>query len=284
MECSHPVCATQSRWRRLFHKRTDGVSVQGRWYCGLDCFQDSMTQTFAQLLRVPDEPLKHLHRVPLGLVLLGRGIINNDQLKSALAAQRESGSGKIGRWLVRLGVASPRDVSLALASQWGCSVFPLDRDRRFRECSQMLPLAILEAYRMIPVHFLNETNLLFLAFSEDIDHTALYATEQLLGSRTQPCFVSEGEMEMALDEIRTPSRSAEVVFETLWNPYEMARAVRDYALKLNADELVIARPRGFIWARLKSSERRWDMVFRTPTPFLTHPSAVPLPAHSEMIA
>jgi hypothetical protein len=260
------------------------VSFQGRWYCGLDCFEDTMSHAFSQLLRVPDEPLKRLHRVPLGLVLLGRGVINNDQLKSALAAQRESGSGKIGRWLVRLGVASPRDVSLALASQWGCSVFPLDRDRRFRECSQMLPLAILEAYRMIPVHFLNETNLLFLAFADDIDHTALYATEQLLGSRTQPCVVSEGEMEMALDEIRTPSRSSEVVFETIWNPSEMARAVREYAIKLNAEELAIARPRGFIWARLKSSERRWDMVFRTPTAALEHPSPLGQSARSEMIA
>ena len=275
MDCSHAACASQSRLRRLFHKKTDGVSIQGHWYCGLDCFEDAVSHSFAQMIRVPDEPLKREHRIPLGLVLLGRGVINNDQLKSALAAQRESGAGKIGRWLVRLGIASPRDVSLALASQWGCSVFPLDRDRRYRDCSGMLPLAILESYRMLPVHFLSDTNLLFLAFSEDIDHTALYATEQLLGSRTQPCIVAEAEMEIALDELRTGPRASEVVFETVWDPAEMAHAVRDYALKLNADELAIARPRGFVWARLKSSESRWDMVFRMPSHSHLH-----APAHA----
>ncbi len=264
MECSHLACRMNTRWKRLFRKDTEGVSVQGRWYCSLDCFESAATQLFAQMMRVPDEPLKREHRIPLGLVLLGRGVISNEQLKSALAAQRDSGGEKIGKWLVRLGVASPRDVSLALASQWGCSVFPLDRDRRFRDCSNLLPLVILESYKMLPVFFLNETNLLFLAFSDDIDHTALYATEQLLGSRTQACVVAEGEMETALQEVRATARSSEMVFDTVWEPSEMAHAVRDYALVFKAEDLTIVRPRGFVWARLKSADSRCDMIFRMP--------------------
>jgi Type II secretion system (T2SS), protein E, N-terminal domain len=284
VDCNYAACAMQSRWRRLFHKRTDGIAVQGRWYCSAGCFEDATAQTLAQMMRVPDEPFKRLHRIPLGLVLLGRGVITNEQLKSALTAQRDAGSDKLGRWLVRLGVASPRDVSLALASQWGCSVFPLDRDRRYRECSHMLPLAILESYRMLPVHFLSDTNLLFLAFSEEIDHTAIYATEQLLGSRTQPCVVSEVEMESAFDELRTVARPGEVVFETLWDPSEMAHAVRNYATELDAREISIARPRGFVWARLKNVHSRWDMVFRMPSHSLPHAAAMSASAGEATLA
>ena len=238
--------------------------MQGRWYCCLDCFEQGITNEFASLLQLRDEPLPRLHRVPLGLLLLGRGVINDEQLKSALAAQRQEGSGRLGRWLVKLGIASAQDVSAALAAQWGCGVFPLEGDPRYRDCSQMLPMALLESSRMIPVHYLNSSQLLFVAFSEDIDHTALYSIERLLGARTQPCVITESAMDHALEEVRSLSRPGEIVFETLWDAPEMARTVRDYALKLGADELLLARPRRFLWVRLKASGRSYDMLFRLP--------------------
>ncbi len=265
MDCENLNCPFRSPLRRILRRgKNEGVLLQGRWYCCLDCFEDAITGVFNGLLKLSDEPLPRLHRVPLGLLLLGRGVITDSQLKSALQAQRDSGSGRLGRWLIRLGVASAQDVSAALASQWGCGVFPLERDQRYRECSQMLPFALLESSHMIPVHYLPASQLLFVAFSEDIDHTALYAVERLIGGHTEPCIVTEAAMERALEEIRNVSRPAEIVFETLWDAPEMARTVRDYAVKLNADELILARPRRFLWVRLRASGRSWDLLFRLP--------------------
>ena len=42
----------------------------------------------------------HRHRVPLGLLMLAQGWITHPQLQKALAAQRESGTGRIGEWLM----------------------------------------------------------------------------------------------------------------------------------------------------------------------------------------
>jgi hypothetical protein len=258
--------------RRLLRQRNTGVFLQGRWYCSLDCFEQGIATAFAGLIRLPDEPMPRLHRIPLGLMLLGKGVIDESQLKAALRAQRETGNERLGRWLVRLGIASAQDVSAALAAQWGCGVFPLEQDRRYRECSQMLPLALLQSSRMLPVHYLSGSQLLFLAFSEDIDHSAIYAIERLLGSRTKPCVVTEAAMDQALDELRAVSRPGEVVFETLWDAPEMARTIRDYAVKLGADELVLARPRRFLWVRLKASQQSWDLMFRLPA---GNPASVP---------
>jgi len=265
VQCENPQCPFRNPLRRVLRRRNnEGVLLQGRWYCCLDCFEDAITGVFNGLLHLPDEPLPHLHRVPLGLLLLGRGVITDSQLKSALQAQREGGTDRLGKWLVRLGVASAQDVSAALAAQWGCAVFPIERDQHYRECSQMLPFALLEASHMIPVHYLPSSQLLFVAFSEDIDHTALYAVERLIGGHTEPCIVSESAMNRALEEIRTVSRPAEIVFETLWDAPEMARTIRDYAVKLNADELILARPRRFLWVRLLASGRSSDLLFRLP--------------------
>ena len=265
MDCENLNCPFRSPLRKILRRgKNEGVLLQGRWYCSLDCFEEAITGVFNGLLRLPDEPLPRLHRVPLGLLLLGRGVITDSQLKFALQAQREGGTDRLGRWLIRLGVASAQDVSAALAAQWGCGVFSLERDHRYRECSQMLPFALLDSSHMIPVHYLPASQLLFVAFSEDIDHTALYAVERLVGGHTEPCIVTEAAMNRALEEIRTVSRPAEIVFETFWDAPEMARTIRDYAVKLNADELILALPRRFVWVRLRASGRSWDLLFRLP--------------------
>ena len=265
MECENPLCPSRHSLRRLMPwRKQEGVTLQGRWYCSLDCFEQAITDVFAGLLKLPEEPLPRLHRVPLGLLLLGRGVITDAQLKSALEAQRSAGTERLGRWLVRLGVASAEDVAAALAAQWGCATFPLGRDFRYRECAGMLPYALLESSRMIPVRYLSASKLLFVAFSEDIDHTALYAIGQLTGGRTEPCVATETAMESALEEVRAASRPAEIVFETLWDAPEMAHTIRDYAVKLGAEELMLARPRRFLWVRLRASGQSWDFLFRLP--------------------
>jgi Type II secretion system (T2SS), protein E, N-terminal domain len=259
-------CAFRNPLRRFLRGRENGVFLEGRWYCSLDCFERGITDALTPLIRLPDEPLMRTHRVPLGLLLLGKGVINESQLKIALQAQREAGNERLGRWLVRLGIASSQEVSAALAAQWGCVVFPLDQDHRYRECAQLLPMALLESSRMLPVRYLKESQTLFLAFAEDIDHTAIYAIERLLPGRTQPCVITEAAMDQALAEVRLLSRPEEIVFDSLLTASEMAHTIREYAVKLHAEELILARPRRFLWVRLKASGKSWDLLFRLPAP------------------
>jgi type II secretion system (T2SS) protein E len=266
LRCQNPDCPHRHSLRRILRGQSEGIFLQGRWYCGLDCFEQAIISEFDGLLKLRDQPLSRIHRVPLGLLLLGRGVITNEQLKSALAAQRQSGAGRLGRLLVNSGAVTAQDISAALAAQWGCGIFPIESSKLYRDCSQLLPLALLESSRMIPVHYHDASQMMFVAFADDIDHTALYSVERQLGARTEPCVITESAMEEALEEIRAVSRPTEIVFETLWDPYEMARTVRDYSLALGADELFLARPRRFLWVRLRGGGRFHDLLFRLPTP------------------
>jgi Type II secretion system (T2SS), protein E, N-terminal domain len=267
VNCENPSCPYRRSFRRLFQSsKEQGVLLQGHWYCSLDCFEAAVTNIFDNLLKAPDEPLKRSHRVPIGLLLLGRGLIDGDQLKLALQSQRSSGGGRLGYWLVRLGMVSGVDVSTALAAQWGCTLFPLESDGRYQQCSRMVPFALLESCKMLPVHYIETSQLLFVAFSEAIDHTALYAIEQLLGGRTEPCVVTEAAMEESLERVRSHSRPSQIVFEASRGAREMAGTVRDYAVKLGAESLALARPRRFLWVRLRAGANDWDLLFRVPGP------------------
>ena len=265
VDCENPSCLFRNSLRRIFGRGAgDGMFLQGHWYCSLVCFEQALVGEFAALLKQQDQPRRNPHRVPLGLMLLGRGSITDEQLKKALAAQRDSGESRLGDVLIKLGMTSAQDISAALAAQWGCGVFPIECNRRYRECAHMLPLALIESSRMIPVHFHDGSHILFLAFSDEIDHTVLYSVERQLGARTEPCVISAAAMEQALDEIRAVSRPSEIVFETIWGADEMARTVRDYSLALGASELFLARPRRLLWVRLRADGQSHDLLFRLP--------------------
>jgi hypothetical protein len=238
------------------------MRLQGRWYCGPDCFERAAQEAFLQLLPEQDSAQKKPYRIPIGLLLLSRGVINDAQLKLALTMQRERGFGRIGKFLQEIHATSEKDIASGLAAQWGCSVYPLDRAREFRQCASLLPLALLEASHMLPVHYLRPQQTLYLAFIEGIDRRVLYAVEQMLHMRTIPCVATESAMFEALDELHKIGDAPTTVFESRIEPQEMARTTRSYAWQVGAKEVWIARSGRFFWIRMQTAGERKDILFQ----------------------
>lgn len=260
--CENNAC----RQRRLFWpawlRKEEGIWLQGRWYCSAECFEDAAQAALLRLFPAGEDSAKRPHRIPIGLLLLSRGTINDQQLKLALLLQRQKGGGKIGKILQEIRAASERDITEGLAAQWGCPVYPLGKGREFLQCATMLPLTLLEAGRMLPVHYLRLQKTLYMAFVEGVDRTALYAVEQMLHLRTVPCIVSETELSEALESFRLHASAATTVFESSNEPLEMARTTRSYALQVGAEAVWLARSGRFIWIRMQTHEEYKDILFQ----------------------
>ena len=260
--CENPAC----RQRRLFWpawlRKDEGICLQGQWYCSPECFEHAAQSAFFRLLPGADESPKRHHRIPIGLLLLSRGTITDEQLKRALLLQREKGSGKIGRFLQDIQAASEQDITEGLAAQWGCPVYPLGKGREFLQCASLLPLTLLEAGRMLPVHYLSVQQTLYMAFVEGVDRTALYAVEQMLHLRTVPCIVSESGLSGALESFRLLASVPTAVFENSNIPLEMARTTRSYACQLGARDVWVARAGRFIWIRMRTPQEYKDILFQ----------------------
>jgi hypothetical protein len=203
------------------------------------------------------------HRVPLGLLLMSRGQLTNSQLRSALAAQSEGGYGRLGYWLEKLELASEQQITAALGMQWACPILPAFAARD-AACPRILPFRLLEHFRMLPVHWAGATRVLYVAFSQDVDYTALYAIERMLDCRTEASLLSRSAMELSFERLRHERRSGELLFEDRRDPEEMARTTCGYALKLGARELRIVTCGEYIWARLESSPEVFHLLFRRP--------------------
>jgi len=260
--CENPACLERCILWPEWIRKNKGINLQGKWYCSPECFEQAAQTAFQRLLPSPEAARKKAYRIPIGLLLLSRGMINNQQLKLALDLQRERGSGRIGKFLQEINAVSEKDITDGLAAQWGCPVYPLSQAREFLKCSSLLPLTLLEAGRMLPVHHLRLQRTLYIGFVEGIDHSALYAVEQMLQIRTVPCIVSESELLFALDSLRRGEGELATVFDSPSEPVEMARTTRSYARQVGATDVWMARSGRFIWTRLQSVHECKDILFQ----------------------
>jgi hypothetical protein len=192
--------------------------------------------------------------MPLGLLMVSEGWISETDLKTALEAQRTGEGGRIGDLMCRQGVATEQQITSALSMQWSRPVFSLEGTNRFLQCSSMIPLPLLEAYQMVPVHHLPQSRL-YVAFSLGIDYSVLYGVEQMLGCRTEPCLAAETSVRAALEKVRQLPRSDEIVLDNDLNHREMAEVVMNYARNLNAAEARLVRCDRFLWVRLVSPQK-----------------------------
>ena len=267
--CENPACLHRGHPWRVLRASTEGLFLNGFWYCSPTCFEEALGETLVRLLPTATRQKSKAHRIPLGLLLLSLGLINEEQLKQALKAQRNSEWGRLGDWLRNLGTVTEMQITQALARQWSLAVFPLANSQKYRECAHLVPLPLLESSHMLPVHFMQPTRLLYMAFAEGVDYPALYALEQMLECRTEPCLAPQSALQHALDEIRHQPRPREIFYEVRRDPQgwakparAMARTVRGQAEQTGIHEARLVTCREFLWFRLSDSGGFRDLLFQ----------------------
>jgi len=201
------------------------------------------------------------HRIPLGLLMLSRGQLDNSQLRAALAAQRSDGRGRIGHWLEKLGFATEQQITAALGLQWACPVVPPLAVGEL-DCVHLLPYRLMQQFRMLPIYFSRTNGVMYVAFSEGVDYTALYAIEQMLECRTEACITSSSAMTQSLENIGRARRPGELLYEGWRSVEEMARTTCGCILKLGAQTIRTVACGKYIWVRLKSDCEQVDLLFR----------------------
>lgn len=173
--CANPRC--NAGWLKVWRSRTTPV-FEGGWCCSPEC-------TLAQVawaLRREIDLLGHAeecrgHRIPLGLLMLERGWLTAAQLRTALAAQRSAGTGRIGEWLKSKCGVSEQMVTRALALQWRCPVLSMEGHNP-ESNSAFLPRLFVDAFGALPIRSA-AGKLLYVGFEERLDPVLALAVERM---------------------------------------------------------------------------------------------------------
>jgi len=262
-QCEFPACAHPRRLWRVWREPPHGYTLDGHWYCSLSCFEKALGAVLAESLPVIVHPCAKTHRVPLGLLMLSRGLVDDEQLKKALKAQKDSGTGRVGEWLRHMGAVSEDQVTQILGLQWAIPVFPLEQNRRFLDYAHLVPFPLLENAEMVPVHHTPINQQLYVAFVDRVNYSALYAVDKMLSCHTEPCLAAQSHLQRALEELRRTPRGTEVlVVSGISERWDMVTAILDQLESLGATEVRVSGFDGFVWARLHHGSGYSDMLFR----------------------
>jgi hypothetical protein len=248
--CGREECRnSKSVWRRIRGKNR-GVWIHGSYYCLDECLEPTLTNALRLARVAPQYPVSP-HRVPLGLMLLSRQQVTIGQLHAALQAQREAGRGLIGEWLETLGFVTEQEVTAALARQWSCPVLRASAARMSGSRRMPhLPFTLLESSRMAPVDYVEATRTLHVAFGGRIDYSVLYAIEQMLDCRTEPCLTVPTLLEATLEQQSADRREREVLFDCVSDAAESARIIMSYSKSVAPSEIRFAACGSYFWVRL----------------------------------
>ena len=253
--CANEDC-TAGRWQ-LWLRRDTGIRLNDRWYCSADCLQYAVALVVAASQRTPSESRPSAHRLPLGLLMLSRGIIDETQLRAALAVQGERPAMKIGQCLETLGAVTGQEVTRALGAQHCLPVLVAFQP----ELDGGIPLALLESSRCAAFCGAYHPGLLYVGFDGAIDRPLLAAAELVLGRQCEPCIVDTRVIEEHL-ELRRQSRSPnEIVFGTKSSNGDIVRSIQSYVQQVRAGRVRLAATRQHLWVNL-SGTRSLDLLFR----------------------
>jgi hypothetical protein len=260
--CAGPDCPRMNKLWPSWLFKSAGMEFDGRWYCSRGCLEAVLAGRVHALLSSFHAERPRAHRFPLGLLLVNRRVISTAQLREAIRLQREAGHGRLGDWLRQTADLSAQQLTAALGQQWGCPVFPLEHQAVPVAWSDLIPLPLLESAAAVPAHASADGRVLHLAFGERIDHTLLYAVEQMLSCRTFPCVAHAPAIQTQLEKLRKLTSGNNTCFDTVRESPEMAWTICNYATELRATRLVLARAGAFIWVRFFRSRSARDLLFR----------------------
>jgi hypothetical protein len=259
----HSVCALRSCRNtmliRSVPQRRVGVQVGQLWYCSVDCFVGAALSRLSELSDERIVEMPHRPRLPIGLVMLSKDYLTGEQLRYATAQSQLHGE-ELEIVLLRLGLASERQLAQARAAQWGCPLVKQDRIGQAVEAD--IPATLLRSSCAVPLHYSVPAKRLLLGFVYRVEHTLLHALEQVIGCKAEPCFITATECDLQMTRVTGVPGYEEMVFDQPMTPMQMANTLGGLAVEISAREANFVNCRDYIWTRLSGRRRRLDVLFR----------------------
>jgi hypothetical protein len=233
--------------------------VGKQWFCGPECFESHLGETIAAAMspRQATEA-RPVRRMPLGLLLLSRGILTSEQLAIALSKQKTD-STNLGEAVQLLGFASAEQVTAAVAAQWSCPVFALGS--RSLSLPIRVPRRLIEQYEMLPLHFAKGDRRLTVGFVSRVEYQILSTVEYITGCDATPCFITGQDYRRQLEATALLPQANEIMLDRPMPPDEIARLGRNYVSQLGAIDTRFGMCRDYLWMRIWGRQQETDLLF-----------------------
>jgi hypothetical protein len=220
--CGNSDC--ESGWTLPWRNRRRPI-FEGQWGCSGRCVLAMVRAAVRRELSdggASAAPSPHRHRVPLGLLMLAQGWITHPQLQKALAAQRESGAGKIGEWLLSECGVDAEQITRGLSMQWGCPVLTTEGFSP-ESMALVMPRVFVEKFGLLALRVAG-SRILYLGFADRLDASLAFAMEQMTELKVESGVVEGAQFEAARSKLLA-CEGVDVKLETAEDKDSMAARI-----------------------------------------------------------
>jgi len=255
--CANTDCHNTLLMRSVPGSRA-GMNVGEAWFCSPDCFAVVSREKIAVLASGCVVEMPATPRLSLGLVLLAKGFLTEDQLRFATTASKRRGT-TLEETLLEQGLATEKQLAAGRAIQWGYPA--LSQDLAGQTVAADLPPSLLRACSAAPLHYSPKLRRLVLGFVHRVEHGLLQSIEQITGCRAEACFITPTEFADQMKRLRPMEGYDEVLIEKPGAIMQMARTLGGYAVELGATEAGFSKCKSWVWVRLLGKRGTADIIF-----------------------
>ena len=246
-----PVCANlfcSSSWLHLWRNRRTPIFEKG-WTCSEACTRTCIEAAVAREMDGQErKPVEHRHRVPIGLVMLAQGWITQAQLKSALAAQKAAGTGRVRKLASKRFEHSGEPCYPRLKSAVELPGL-FDGNPPSPAMGAIAPRLLLEAFGILPIRVAGR-KLLYVGFEDRIDRCVTFALERMTGLSVEAGLVNTSEFTRVHRDLLEGSAFPKTRLLEALNQRAMTQAFTQIVERARPCEAQLVRVHDCFWLRM----------------------------------
>ena len=136
-------------------------------------------------------------KIRIGDLMVSAGFITEDQLKEALAIQKQSGGKRIGQTLIDLGYVTEKQMLTALADRLDTQLIDMGSYTIDAEIVKLIPKQMADQYLMLPIG--QEEGQVILAVNDPLNLYAIEDIRQTIGMPVKTVIAEEQALRDAID-------------------------------------------------------------------------------------
>ena len=140
-----------------------------------------------------------MKNIRIGDVLVGDGLITNDQLMAALKIQKKDPAKRIGTILVEHHYVSEEQLLGALGKHLDLRVVDLDRIDISMEAAEKIPKAIALQYNLVPIAITNQGKTLRIASNDPLDFYAIEDVKLITSMDVETVLATKAALNKTID-------------------------------------------------------------------------------------
>ncbi|HSW38175.1 MAG TPA: hypothetical protein VLL97_01635, partial [Acidobacteriota bacterium] len=218
--------------------------------CLRACFEEEIRNKWKHLQLEKD---RRIPRPKLGSILMQTAFVTREQLDEAVRLQHQTGEGRIGEWLLRLGAVEEHQITEALAFQYGIPVINLKNATASSDAVRMIPGKIARCSGLVPVNYDDSREELRIAVSGPVNFNSQEAIRRMIKKGIVTYIGDQSAIRNLLEQYYEPADldlTGIPAFSSLEELVEICNATAATAIEQRALDINAELAQDFFWIRI----------------------------------